>query len=248
MAGRVDEEDETVVPRPGGGLFPLEPQIGGPAVVAVRDERLVPGEVRRDLAPLGRIGHGPEPVPETVLRRGGEQRLPQDRALDHRRRPGRCARPAAVGQQQRLQMGTRRTHQLRAVRDDAVHDVLVGQHDALGGGGEGQGPDQAPLEDLVVPLLVDVQHRVRVRCDDTLGQPAVQCGGRLPVPVPGRVGLGEDETHDVVRIRGLQVVQPVGPDDHVVRGRGHGGKAADPLGDVTQSAEREKPQPLVDGT
>ncbi|CAM5699433.1 hypothetical protein SBADM41S_11070 [Streptomyces badius] len=248
VAGRVDEEDQAVVPGARGGLFPLEPEVGRPAVVAVRDERLVPGEVRLDLAPVRRVRHRPQPVPEAVLRRRREQRFPQDRAVDDRGRPRRRAPVAAVRQQQRLQMGPCRTHQLRAVRDDVVHDVLVGQHDALVGGGERQCADQAPLEDLVVALLVDVQRRVRVRGDDPLGQPAVQRVGRLPVPVPGRVGLGEDEAHDVVRIRGLQVVQPVRPDDHVVRGRGHGGKTADPLGDVTQSAERDQPQPLVDGT
>lgn len=126
VAGRVDEEDEAVVPRPRRGPFPLEPEIGGPAVVAVRDESLVPGEVCLDLAALGRVRHGPEPVPEAVLRRGGEQRLPQNRALDHRARPRRRPLVAAVGQQQRFQVGPCRTHQLRAVRDDVVHDVLVG--------------------------------------------------------------------------------------------------------------------------
>ncbi len=145
-------------------------------------------------------------------------------------------------------MGPRRPHQLRTVRDDVVHDVLVRQDDAVLGGRERQRADQTPLEDLAVALLVDVQHRLRVRGDDPVGQPAAQGRRRLPVPVPRRVGLREDETHDVVRIRALQMVQPVGPDDHVVRGRGHGGETADPLGDVTQSAERDQPQPLRDGT
>lgn len=115
-------------------------------------------------------------------------------------------------------MGLGRAHQLGAVRDDVVHDVLVRQHDPVGGGREGQGADHAALEDLVVALLVDVERGLRVRGDHALGQPALQRPRRLPVPLPGGVRLREDEAHDVVRVRRLQVVQTVGPDDHVVRG------------------------------
>lgn len=74
VAGRVDEEDEAEVPGARRGLFPLEPEVGGPAVVAVGDQRLVPGQVRLDLGALGGVRDGPEAVVEPVLRRGGEQR------------------------------------------------------------------------------------------------------------------------------------------------------------------------------
>ena len=104
VAGGVDEQDQAVVPGARRGVLVAQAQVGGPAVVAVGDQRLVGGEVGLDLREVGRVGERPQPVAETVLRGGGRQRFALDGALDDGGRAGRGA-VAAVGQQQGFQVG-----------------------------------------------------------------------------------------------------------------------------------------------
>lgn len=210
----------------------------------VGDQGLATGQIRLDLRAVGGVGDRPEPVAVAVLGRRGEQRRPVDGPLDDGGRT-RGVPVAAVGQQQRFEMRRGGSHQIGAVLDDMGHHVLVREHDAVGGGREGQCADDAALEDVAVTLLVHVQRGLGVGGQDPFGEPAVQGRGGLFVPGGRGVGLGQDQTHDVVRIRGFQMVQPVGAYDDVVRGRGHRGETADLFGDVAQSTERNQTQSLV---
>ncbi|GAA2899238.1 hypothetical protein GCM10011428_10810 [Streptomyces violaceus] len=172
-------------------------------MVAVGDEGLVTGQVGLDRSQVGRRGHGPQAVAEPVLRGGGEEGRPVGGALDQVCRGGRRA-VAAVGQQEGLEVRGGGPHQGRAVRDDVRHDVLVRQHHLLGGVRHAQSADDAALHHAVaVPLLVDVQAGFRIGGQDALGEPAVQGLGGLFVAGAGRGGLGQDQTHDVVRVGGL---------------------------------------------
>lgn len=216
IADRVHEQYQPEVPGAGTRLLPLEPQIGGPTVVAVRDQRLTDRQVRLDAGLFRRIGDGPEPMGDAVLGRRGQERCPFHRPLDDGRRTGRPA-VTGVAQEQRFEMGPRRAHQVGPVRDDVRHDVLVRQHDALGRGRKGQCPDHPALQEVAGPLLVDVEHRFRVRGQDAFGQPEPQGGGGLAVAGRGAARLRKDQAHDVVRVQRLQVVQTVGPYDDVVR-------------------------------
>lgn len=245
IAGRVHQEDEAVVPGARARVLLLEPQVGRPSVVAVRDQRLVTEQVRLDLRALGGIGDRPQPVAETVLRGRGEQRRAVDGPLDDGGRARAGVPVAAVGQQQGFQMGGGGAHQIGPVLDDMRHDVLVREHDTVGGPREREGADHTPLQDAVAALLVHVQRRLVVRREHALREPVVQGGGGLCVAGGDRAGLRQDQPDDVVRVRRLQVQQPVGPHHHVVRGRGHRGEAADPLGDVPQPTERNQPQSPV---
>lgn len=241
MARGVDQQHQAVRPGPGRSrrVFLAQPQIGRPPVVTVGDQRLTVRQIPLDLGQFGGIGDRPEAVAEAVVRGGGEQRRAPYGAFDDGRRAGRVAL-AAVRQEQRFQVGGGRPHQGRAVLDDVRHHVLVRQDDTFGGRRECQGPDDAALEQIALALLVHVQRRFRVRCQDAFGEPAPERVRRLAVAVGGGRGLGQDQPDDVVRVGRLQVEQPVRPYDDVVRRRGHGGEAAHPLGDVAQSAERDE--------
>lgn len=162
-------------------------------MVAVRDQSLVPAEIRLDLGQVRRVGDRPQTVAETVLRGRREQRVAFRGALDDggRADPGAVA---AVGQQQRFEVGRGGTHQGRAVRDDVRHDVLVREDDAGGRLRQAQGADDAALQHAVVVLLVDVQARLGVGGQDAFGHPVVQGVRRLAVAgrrgrVLGRISL-----------------------------------------------------------
>ncbi len=236
VASGVHEEDQAVVPGAGGGLLGVEPQIGGPAVVAVGDEGLPLGEVLVDGGQVVRVGEGPQPVGEAVLGGGGEQRFGADRALDDGRGAVGGTVPA-VGEEERFEVGVGVAHERGAVLDDVRHHVLVGEDDACFARGQAQGPDEAALEGVAVVLLVHVERGFGVGGEDALFLPAAQGLAGLAVAVGGGGGLREDQTDDVVRIGRLQVAQAVRPDDHVIRGRGHGGQAADPLRHIAQPSE-----------
>lgn len=216
VAGRVDQQDQAEVPGAGDRVFLLETEVRGPAVVAVGDERLVSGEIGFDLGPVGRVGDRPEAVAVAVLRGGGEQWRPVDGAFDDGGRAGRVTL-AAVGQQERFEVGGCGPHQVGPVFDDMGHHVLVRQHDAVRGGGERQCPDDAALQGFAVALFVDIERGLRLGGEYALVEPAVQGLGGLLVARGGRVGLRQYQPDDVVRVRGFQVVQPVGAHDDVVR-------------------------------
>lgn len=204
-------------------------------MVAVGDEGLVAAELGGHGGLLRRVGHGPQAVVEAVLRGRGEQRGALHGPLDD---PAGAVAVAHVREEQRLQVGGGGPHQGGAVLDDVRHDVLVGEDDALGGGGELQGADDAALEDAVAVLLVHVERGFGVRREDAVREPAVEGDGGLAVAGAGGDRLREDQPDDVVRIGGLQMEQSVRSYDDVVGRRRDGGEAADPFGDVTESAER----------
>lgn len=183
-------------------MFLAEAEIRRPAVVAVGDESLVVAELGGHGGLLGRVGHRPETVPETVLRGGGQQRRVLDGALDDR---SRAVAVAHVREEQGLQVGGRGPHQGGAVLDHVRHDVLVGEDDPLGRGGELQGPDDAALEDAVAVLLVHVERGFRVRGEDAVREPAVEGDGGLAVTGACGDRLRQDQPDDVVRVGRLQV-------------------------------------------
>ncbi len=96
VAGGVHEQDQAEVPGCARVVGGLEPAVGGPAVVAVGDQRLAAGEVGVDGGQFRGVGQGPQPVVDAVLGGGGQQRLGVlGRAVDDggrsRRRRGRRA-------------------------------------------------------------------------------------------------------------------------------------------------------------
>ncbi len=244
IAGRVDQQDQAVVPGAGEGCSARSRAVGRPAVVAVGDQGLVGGQFAADHRQVCGVGDGPEAVVDAVLGGGREQRGPLGRAPDQGGRARRRPVVAPVGEEQRFQVGAGGPHQVRAVRDDVRHDVLVRQHQPLLGVRDAQRADHAPLHQAAaVALLVDVQAGFPVGGEHALGAPAAERLGGLGVALPGRAGLGQDQADDVVRVGGLKVVQAVGA-DHDVVGRGcHGGQAADPVGVVPEAAERGEFQP-----
>lgn len=252
IAGRVHEQHQAEVPGAGRRLLGAQPKIGRPAVVAVRDHRLVVCEVPLDLREVGGVRDRPQAVVVAVLGGRREQRLAPYGPLDDRARAGRRAavgaRVAVVRQEQRFEVRGRRAHQVGAVLDDVRHHVLVRQHHALGGLREGQRADQPALEQARAAqflLLVHVQRGHRVGGEDALREPVVEGVRGLLVPCRGRGGLREDQPDDVVRIRRLQVEESVGPYHHVVRRGGHGREAADARGHIAQSSEGDQAQPVV---
>lgn len=220
-------------------------------MVAVGDHRLVVCELRLDLGEVGGVRDRPQTVAVAVLGGRREQRLALYGPLDDRscsrarRRAAVGVRVAAVRQQQRLEVRGRRPHQVGAVLDDVRHHVLVRQHHPLGRLREGQRPDEAALEQPAVVLFVYIQRGLRVGGEDALREPVVEGERGLPVPCRGRGGLREDQPDDVVRVRRLQVEEPVGPHHHVVRRGGHGREAADALGYIAQASEGDQAQPVV---
>jgi hypothetical protein len=252
--GGVDEERQAEVPRAGPvpGCVPvgLALQIGGIAVVAVRDQRLAPVQVGGDLGQLVVVGQRPQPVPQSVR---------QDRVDERRLRVGGGNSPAGraaavVHEEDRFEVGVDRGVQGEPVADRPGHRVLVRQHDVVLGRRQRQGPQQTALGMPAgrVRLLVDVQRGRLVRAQHALGAPPLQ---RLPgplVPVDGRVApvagvpagvAWEDETHDVVIVRRLERGHPVGVDDVVRRG-GQRGQVAGGPGVVPQGAEGRQHEPV----
>ncbi|CAM5513270.1 hypothetical protein SANTM175S_00987 [Streptomyces antimycoticus] len=238
IAGGVDEQDEPEVPGAGLAALLAQPQIGGPAVVAVGDEGLVVAEVGGDRHEVGGVRDPPQTVVDAVFGGRGEQRLAPDGAFDDPRgpagarpagaRPGgsvprspRSAVPvavAAVGEEQRLQMGGGGAHQIGSVLDDMRHDLLVGEDDALLTGAQPQCADQPALEGGAVALFVDVERGFGVRGEHAVRLPAAQRLGGLTVAGLRGVGLRQDQPDDVVGVCRLQLAQAIGPYDHVVGG------------------------------
>jgi hypothetical protein len=204
----------------------------------------VAGQVGVDLGEFGRVRQRPQAVREAVVGPGGEQRRAQRGPFDDGG-GSRHGTVAPVGEQQRLQIGSRGTHQRGTVLHDVGHDPLVRQHDTVLGRGEPQRPDDAALQQLPAALLVDVQGGPRIGGQYALGAPGPQGGTGLRLAVRRVDGLRQDEPDDVVRVGRLQVQQLVGADDDVVRGRGHGGDRAHLPGCVTQSAEWLEPEAVV---
>ncbi|GAA3109132.1 hypothetical protein GCM10020254_63920 [Streptomyces goshikiensis] len=201
-------------------------------------------EVRGDSGQVGGVGDGPEAVAEAVLGGGGEQRRPLGGALDDRG-GALVGSVAEVGEQQGFEVGGGGPHQAGAVGDHVGHDVLVGQDDAGGGVGQGQGADHAALEEAGPALLVHVEGGLGVGAEDALGEPVAEGAGGLVVARRRGVGLGEDQADDVVRVRGFEVVDSVGAHDHVVRRGGDGREAAHTLRYIAQSGEGDQPQPVL---
>lgn len=193
----------------------LEAQVRRPAVVSVGDQGLAVAEVGGDGGQVGRVGDGPQAVPEPVLGDGGEQRLPPGGPFDDGGRArGRVA--AAVREEEGFEVGGGRAHQAGAVGDHVRHDVLVRQDDPVVGAGQGQGADDTALEDPGLSLLVDVKGGLGVGAEDAFGEPVAHGARGLFVAGGGGVGLGQDQADDVVRVGGFEVVDSVGSYDHVV--------------------------------
>ena len=253
--GRVHQERQPRVPGPRPGprrlLARLELEIGGVTVVPVRDESLVRGQVRGDRRLLGGIGHAPEPVPDPVLGVDGDQRFAAPHLLGDLRGGG--GRPVAVVEQEdRLQVGPGRLHELAPPGDRPRNHVLVREHRPGAQRCQPQRPDQPALEHLAARqgLLVDIQRRNGVRHQDAFVLPVAQQPGRVGVgglgtgTVTGRPGImrilaGEDQTDNVVRIGGQQVVFGV-MGNHVIRWRGDLREAAHAVLRITQPAERRQ--------
>lgn len=202
-------------------------------MVAVGDEGLVVAEVGGDRHEVGGVRDPPQMVVDAVLGGRGEQRLALDGAFDDPRGPAGArpasARPggsvprsplavavAAVGEQQRLQMGGRRAHQIGPVLDDMRHDLLVGEDDALLAGAQPQRADQPALEGGAVALFVDIERGFGVRGEYAVRLPAAQRLGGLAVAGLRGVRLRQDQPDDVVGVRRLELPQALGPYDHVV--------------------------------
>ncbi len=218
IAGRVDQEHQSVVPGAGGGVLRAEGAVRRPAMVAVGDERLVVGELGPDAGHGVRVGDRPQAGAEAVLRGRGQERRLRGRAF-HEGGGERGPAVAPVGQQQGFEVRPGRPHERRAVRDDMGHDVLVRQDHLLGGVRHAHGTDDAALQQvLAVALFVDVQARFGVGGQDALRRPAVQGAGGLLVARLGGGGLGEDQPDDVVGVGRFEVEQTVGADHHVVGG------------------------------
>jgi hypothetical protein len=213
-------------------------------MVPVGDQRLPRGQVSRHGRVLGRVGHGPERVPQAITGTGAQQRRPGGGHLVSEAGRG-AACGSVVEQEDRLQVGLGRLHELPPARYRPGHDILVRQHDPGGGRGEPQRADQPALDDapvarpagrpgglaggvlaggvlaiqlLLQPLLVDVQGWLGVGLEDALVLPFPQQPGGLAVLAAGvpRILARQDEPDHVVRVSGEQLVRRVAR-DHVVR-------------------------------
>ena len=220
--GRVHQERQPRIPGPGPGprrpLARLKLEVGGVAVVPVRDESLVRGQVRGDRRQLGGIGHAPQPVPDPVLGVDGDQRFAAPRLLGDLRGGGGWPVPV-VEQKDRLQVGPGRLHELAPSGDRPRNHVLVREHRPGTQRCQPQRPDQPALEYLAARagLLVDIQRWHGVGHQDAFVLPVPQHPGRVGVgglgagAVDGLPGItrtlaGEDQTDNVVRIGGQQMV------------------------------------------
>ena len=237
IAGAVHQQHQAAVPWAGRRALVPEAQIGGPPVVAVGDECLAGRQVRVDRGDVLGGAQRPQPMPSAVLADQGEQRRGHGGALDQG--GGGAAAVAAVGEQQRFEVGGGGAHQPGTVGHRRGHDLLVRQDRALRRVAQPQGADQSALHLAVgEPLFVDVQGGQRIGDEDSVLLPAAQCRGS-PDVAGGRVAVAwQDQPYDVVRVGALQLDESVGAHHDVVRWRGDRGEAADPVGGVAQAAER----------
>ncbi len=210
--------------------------------MAVGDQCLARGQVRRDPGQQHGVGELPQPVGQPIRRGRGEQR---GAAVGHRfddvgRRPA-----PVVEQQDRLQVGLGGPQQGEPVGDHVGDHVLVGQHHAVRGRMQAHGSDEAPLQQAGPPLLVDVQPGGGVAAQDAPGEPRAQQTRGLLVRGPGLdrvvVGPGEDQADHVVRV-GRGQLRRVLRRDHVVRWGGDGGRVGKPPGVVAHPPERAQLQ------
>ena len=169
-------------------------------------------------------------MPDPVLGVDRDQRFAAPYLLGDLRGGG--GRPGAVVEQEdRLQVGSGRLHELAPPGDRPRNHVLVREHRPGTQRRQPQRPDQPALEHLAARqgLLVDIQRRDGVGHQDALVLPVMQQPGRVgvgrlgrgAVTGPGVMGMlaGQDQTDNVVRIGGQQMVFGV-VGNHVVRWRG----------------------------
>ena len=97
-------------------------------MVAVCDQSLPVSKIGFDLCHRCGIGQPPDPVFCAVSRLGSNDGLGQQRSVDRSAR--RTA--AAVGQQDRLELGAGGGHELGAIRHQVRKDVLMREHHVLG--------------------------------------------------------------------------------------------------------------------
>ena len=209
-------------------------------MVPVGDQCLPRLQVRLDGRQRGGLGQRPEPVPDAVLGHGLDQRRLGRGRVDHADRL-----PATViDQQDRLEVGPGRAHQLQPVGHRAGHHVLVRQHDPLVRIPQLDGSQQAALQQVGLPgLLVDVDGRRVVAAQVALGLPGRQPGGRVLVATAGVVGLlaWQDQTDHIVRVELFQMGRAVRVDD-VVRRAGHRGDVGHACGVEPDPAKRRDEQ------
>ncbi len=201
VGGRVDQQGQAEVPRPGavpGRLTALlKLQVGGVAVVPVGDQRRPRGQVGGDLGQLGRVGDGPQPVPDAVRGPGLRQRRPVQGGLGHDPGGGAGAVAAAAGmavveQEDRLQVGLGGLHQRQPPGHRARRHGLVRLHDPGLAGDQLHRADQAALQPVRLAvltrrkLLVHVQGGLGVGHQYPVGQPLLAGRPRRrPTELPG---------------------------------------------------------------
>ena len=166
VAGGVDQQDEAVVPRRGGG--------GAGAAARTAADRSPSGGGRRRSAPGGR------PRSAWIAARSAGSVTAHRRWRSRPRWWWRAAGArstarsmtavapvavplAAVGEQQRFEVGGGRAHQGGAVLDDLRHDVLVRQDRRRPRPRRRSAPMRPRWSSSPRALLVDVQRRLRVR-------------------------------------------------------------------------------------
>jgi hypothetical protein len=214
-------------------------------VVTVGDQ----GLPRRQVAGHPLVQRGvldrPDPLGQAVLGSGLQGRRPGRDLVQHRSRVA----ATVVHEQDRLQVGSCRAHQLEPVGDRPGHDVLVRQDDPVGRVVQPHRRQQAALEHPRPGLLVDVERGPGVAAQDPLGPPPVeQLGGvRVPAGADARCTAPrvawQDQPDHVVRVELLQVGRVVGI-DHVVRRAGDGRQVAHPGRHVPDPPERRHQQPV----
>ena len=207
-------------------------------MVTVRDQRLSSGQVTVDRPLVVRCGDSPQPVPSAVGGMGLDGRWPGQRGVDDL-----AGRPVAViGQQDRLELCRRGRHQRGTVGDRAGEHVLVREDPALDIVMQRHRTHQAHRSLFAYLKLVDVERRLGVLYQQSIGDPLPQTARcvRVPVGCCGAVA-GEDEPDDVVRVCGLPSIDPVSADD-VVRGAGDRAEVWYRRGVVTECPERGQSQ------
>src|ERR1039458_3014119 len=221
----------------------LKRERGGVPGVAVGDDRAGRCQVSRDRGEPGGIGNRPDPVPDTIA---GHRLCPRRRRSGGRRyRAARRARlTAVVEEEDRLEVGLRRLHQLAAAGHRPGRDALVRPDDAGVQRFQAERPDQAALVHCHAGavrhrLLVDVQGRVGIDPHDLPVLPGLQHPGGLTAAVAGMAAhlVREDQPDHVVRVGRHQLVLYVVGDD-VVRWRGDLSQTAHPVLRITNTAKR----------
>ena len=238
VSGRVDQERQPVIPRPGAQAgrahLRLQLQVGRVPVMPVGDERPAAGQVGGDRGLLARVAQTPQPVGDAVLGGDRNQRRPlvRDRVHDlggrgHGGRIGGVGElPAVVDEEDRLQVRLRGRHQLAPPGDQARHDVLVREDARDFRRAEADQADDAALEQGRArsgqALLVDVQRGHPVPDEHARRQPLAQQARRGLLASAARRGARvrvlpwQDKTDDVVRVRRPQLIENAAV-YHVVR-------------------------------